>query len=124
MRSETTSDGTRVDFIEAPDPPDDATAKKLSEAFAAIPEIQEAWVVGERVTFPDQPARTQSIIALVFDPSWNSREDLLEGFQAVVEHLRSAMAWTDRSPVSWKSTSTDALAYFWGESATKIYERT
>lgn len=118
-RSETTSDGTRIDYVVAPNTLDDATAVKLREALADIPEIDEAWIVGNRVSFPEGSCTTQSTIAFAFDPPCNALDD----FTAVVEQVKSAMAWTEGCPYSWSSTSRDAVAHFWGEAAAKIYER-
>jgi len=118
MTSDELVDGTRIDYIGASESPDDESLGKLRQALVSLPRIQEAWLVGFRVTSPDGSVTDQSEIALIFDQPYMPDELSLDGFSSLISALKLATGWGN-----WRGIDRLALAHLWGDTAAKIYER-
>jgi hypothetical protein len=66
---------TMNEWIDPPDPPDEATLERLRAACREEPWIVEAWVVGSRMTRADGHSDESTGIALILDPPLSSARE-------------------------------------------------
>lgn len=111
----------RREWITPPDLPDENMVEYFLAIFRGQPHIDEAWVVGSRMTPIDgSEARESSDVAIVFDPCLPDEErisvfmDLMQSLDAKGHGRGSGRGWLIVSP---------QVIDEHGDHATRIYQR-
>jgi hypothetical protein len=110
--------GFSLTYIAAPDLPDPEKLKRLQANLRAEPRVKSAWIFGQRIIHPDEPAPVeQSVIALYVESSL-AHEDV----HLLLADLRIETGWVNWATVPWLPGIP--LKQPWEDVADKIYEST